>query len=163
MIAKVGWVLFAVSLGFNVFFAVGSYRAREELEQARRHNDRLNTFPGQAEAYVEQLDLDIQQREEFEMLMEETMQERERICRESMTLLNRFLKEVVKEDPDREVIAQYIHSPYVTQHRKLMADKIREFMTVLRPPQRRMLADSIRDKVMPKDIQSQVVSDSDTP
>ena len=132
--------LLVVSVGFNLFFAVGYYRA----------DGKPPTFEEKARLYAEKLGLDVQQKEVFEQILSETIRRREQIRRESSSTLEAYLAEVIKDNPDPGIINSWVEGPHVVKHRRLMAEQMREFMEALTPEQRKILVDSIRKKAKPK-------------
>lgn len=87
------WVLLALSVCFNLFFAIGYARTRLVLRD-------LETPEGRERLVAERLDLDHGQRREFDRVGDEIRAAVDRYRRANAGSLDEFWAEMVKDRPD---------------------------------------------------------------
>lgn len=131
------WPLLAVSVTFNVFFAIGYGRSRAEGVGRARFEDRARRF-------VKRLDLNDTQQEAFEQILAQTVQQRQRIRQVIRPQREALWAELTKDQPDDEALRRFVQSDIHLAKRKLMVEQMKRFMAVLTPQQRRMFVESIR-------------------
>ena len=127
------WILLAISLAFNIFFAVGFLRARSRMQRAR-------TFRGRAEIIAKRLQLDDRQLEVFEGLLGEY----EQLRKERAPERDLFLAEIVKDKPDEKVLEDFVAGDSVKQHRLARLAVMRRFVGLLRPEQREKFIEIVK-------------------
>jgi len=124
-------VVLAASLGFNVFFALGFWRATWTLRQ-------LQAPGGHGRLVAAQLDLDPEQRQRRDQLLERTRSE-SRALQAVQGLRAEFWAELAKSPPNVERVHALVDSSAElhTKAKHLAVDHIIEFLSFLRPDQRR--------------------------
>lgn len=139
MSRKFTHVLLAVSVAFNLFFLVGYMQSSDPPPQGMR-------FERRAKKWAEKLNLDQQQTGVFEHLLTETIQERKRIREESHPERDRFLAELIKDNPDEGVLLEFARSNIHQSRRESMVRYVKKFVAILTPEQRQTFVDSIRSR-----------------
>jgi uncharacterized membrane protein len=127
-------LVLALSLMFNVFFAVGYLRAREVART-------ISQSPDTARLAAEELDLDEAQRAVFTELRSAMDDERETL-REGIALAREeLLDELDRPSPDLDRVQTLIdrEAEYHRQLRMAAAERMRQFVEMLSPEQRREL------------------------
>ena len=76
--------------------------------------------------------------EEFEQLKQKNIPRREAL-----------LAELIKDEPDEEVLEQYCEGETIKQHRKAYLSLVRRFMSLLRPEQREACVGMIKKHTSP--------------
>ena len=128
-------ILLAVSLAFNVFAVVGYLLPYVEPQHARSPEAR-------AKMMAEKLSLDPQQQAIYEKLMlaHAKLREARSLRRDA------FYAELLKEHPDEEELKAYLTSSSTDEHRLAMLALVQKFVGVLRPEQRDMFVQTIRNR-----------------
>ena len=133
------WILLCVSVVFNALFAAGFLRARSHAHQ-------FKSFEGRAKRIAQRLELDAEQQKVFDRLLAQTMEERTRLHEEIKPMREKFLAELVKDEPDQAVLQAYLGQDHHTKRRELMIRQIGELMKILRPEQRQKFEELIRKR-----------------
>lgn len=128
-------ILLAVSLAFNVFFVL-------RYTQARMEPHRAHSMEGRARMMAEKLQLDSQQDARFEESLAEFNDLRQ--TREPQR--QAFFDELLKPVPDRKVLENYSVGPEAVEYRLARLALMRKFVDMLRPDQREMFVQMIRNK-----------------
>ena len=131
------WWLMAVSVAFNCFFVIGYVRGGSALTKRP-------TFEQRARSFVGSLDLDTHQREVFEQLLSETVQERKKMRKQDEPRRSAFWAELVKDHPDPQILMRHTSSDARQAKRRLMVQQMTKFMAVLRPDQRKAFVEAMR-------------------
>ena len=127
------WLLLAVSAAFNVFFLVGYLRARTETSRRR-------TFRQRVLETAEKLDLNDGQLTKFEKLLDR----HEPTDRRLQEHRDAFWRELIKDQPDKQVLIDYAVGESSKEHRLARLKLMQELVAVLRPEQRRKLVQLVR-------------------
>jgi len=135
MKTRLPWILLAVSVVFNAFFLAGFLRARSEAEKPR-------TFQEKADRMAARLDLDPQQKAQFENIVDEF----DRLRKERTPEREAFLAELVKEDPDEKTLENYVTGEAADEYRLKKLSLARQFVALLRPEQRKKFTEMIRKR-----------------
>ena len=122
---RLPWFLLAVSLAFNISFAVGLLKARSDMEKAK-------TFSGRAELMARELNLNDQQQKEFQTLLDQA----EKIRAQYAPQREAYLAELIKDKPDAKALEDYMVGDTARQRRLAMLELTRKMMAVLTPQQR---------------------------
>ena len=109
MRTKILSILLAVSLAFNLFFILGFFQAKKQMEP-------VQTVRSHREIFLEQLDLDENQLKFFQ-------QPRQNRSEQSRA----FLAELIKDKPDQKLLESF-------HLQKLV--RTQEFISILRPEQK---------------------------
>ncbi len=131
-------LLLALSLAFNLFFALGFVRATWTLR-------RLRTPTGRAALVATRLDLDPQQRQHRDRLLERARAE-VRSLERSEALRAEYWAELAGTPPDPQRLHELVDRSAAahTQARHAAVDYMVDFLAVLRPEQRREFLDVAR-------------------
>lgn len=138
------WILLAGSLAFNGFFALGFIQARNMVEK-------FQSPKGRAEILAERLKLTPEQKKVFWREGMAIARQGMEIAKELEKDQNRFFAEVLKENPDREIIFQIL-SQTNDERARLTRIRTEHWMVImqsLRPEQRRLFVDLIRSRLLP--------------
>lgn len=127
MKAKVPWILLAVSLAFNVFFAVGYVQAKNRMAKRRG-------FKGRARIMASKLGLDDRQQQAFESILGEFDQLRKNRAPQ----WDAFMAELIKDKPDEKLLEEFMAGEAATKRRLASLAMWRKFINLLRPEQREM-------------------------
>ena len=138
MRAKLPLLLLGISLAFNMFFVAGFFQAYEQATKAR-------TLRGRAAIIAQKLELNQEQYEQFQGLVGEFEQLRQK----NISQREALLAELIKDEPDEEVLEQYCEGGTIKQHRKARLSLVRRFMNLLRPEQREAFAEIIEKRNSP--------------
>ena len=128
-------ILLAISLAFNVFFAVGYFQACKEAEIAQ-------TLEGRAKMMAQKLNLDVQQYKVFEGLLAEFVQLREA----KNAQRDAFLSELLKDEPDEKVLENFCAGDSAKQHRLAGLALMRKFIGILHPHQRELFVEIMKKR-----------------
>lgn len=132
---KVVWIILVISLAFNAFFLAGFQQASKQMASRK-------TFRGRAEAFARKLELDQEQHEQFQALLDEAEQVREGRTPEREA----FWNELIKNEPDKELLADYMYGKTMQDHRRATLGLMRKFVGILRPEQREKFVELIQQK-----------------
>ena len=133
------WLLLCVSIVFNALFTAGFLRAKSHAHQ-------FKTFEGRAKRIAQRLELDAQQQKVFDQLLAQTMEERAKLHETIKPMREKFLAELVKDEPDQAVLQAYLDQNHHKKRKKLMIRQISELMKILRPEQRHKFEELIRKR-----------------
>lgn len=135
------WILLAGSLAFNGFFALGFIQARNMVQK-------FQSPQGRAEILAERLKLTPEQKKVFWREGQAIARQGLEIAKELEKVNNRFFAEVLKENPDREVIFQILGQTNDDRARltRIRTEHWMIIMRSLRPEQRQLFVDLIRSK-----------------
>ena len=136
------WVLFvllAASVGFNAFFAVG-------YQQAKHAADEAQTFEGRARLFAAKLNLDASQQKEFEKLLSQTMEKRKKSKLETWPEKETLFAEFEKATPDEKALQAYAEKDHGQTLRKDMMQMTSDLLKILRPDQKKIFIDAMREK-----------------
>ena len=137
---KAVWIVLVISLAFNAFFLAGFQQSRKQMASRK-------TFRGRAEAFAQKLQLDEQQHEKFQALLDEAEQ-----LREGRTAKrDAFWKELIKDEPDEDLLADYMYGKTMQEHRRTTLALMRKFVGILRPEQREEFVELIQQKQPSRD------------
>ena len=138
MRARLAWILLAVSVAFNAFFAAGYLRARGRMGKAR-------TMRGRAEIMAKRLDFDEAQQQALGGLLDvaEALRERRAVERDA------FFDELIKDAPDEKALEGYVTGESANQHRLARLALMRKFVGMLRPEQRQRFVELVRKRSSP--------------
>lgn len=126
------YILLAVSLAFNVFAVLGYL-----LPHAKPHHSR--SAQQRAQIMAEKLGLDAQQQAIYEQMMVTHVKLRDARSPRRKA----FYAELLKEDPDEQVIKDYFTSSSSDEHRLAMLALMEKFLGSLTTEQRRMFVDTM--------------------
>ncbi len=132
-------LLLAVSVTFNVLFAIGYVRSRSTVPQRP-------SFEARMKLLVKPLDMDDQQAQRFDQILTQTAEERRRLRQQIQPHREALLAELIKDKPDDQVLERYTQSDWRKAKRRLMVEHMKEFMAVLTPDQRRAFANAVRSR-----------------
>ena len=135
MRTKLILILLAVSLTFNVFFALGFLGAKNKMARSR-------TFRGRAELIAKRLDLDEQQWQSFEQLLDEM----EQLRKANTPRRDALLAEIVKNNPDEKVLEELVSGDAAEDYRKGRLALIRKFTAMLHPEQREKFIEMVKKR-----------------
>jgi Ca2+-binding EF-hand superfamily protein/Spy/CpxP family protein refolding chaperone len=130
------WLILALSLLFNLFFAAGFIRARAEAERPQDPDD------GMTELVTRELDLNKEQREDFQRLRN-SMREVGADYSDAIAYAEEELQgELAKENPDLDRVRDLVErrADVVRERRQVAAQHFSEFVGMLEPEQRRRLS-----------------------
>jgi uncharacterized protein YneF (UPF0154 family) len=128
-------ILLVVSLAFNVFSLVGRFQARTEPEQPP-------TFEERARIMAVELGLDAEQEQVFEELL--SMLSEMRQARGPQRDL--FYEELVKENPDGEVLKSYWMRSSTDEQRLAILARLEKFVGTLSAEQREMFVETMKNR-----------------
>lgn len=134
-------LLLTISLVFNVLFAAGYMRSHATMP------GRHQRFEHRARWFAKQLDLDDQQQAQFDTLLAETIKKRGEIHKEKLPHLERMLNELVKDEPDKQVLQEFASSDRHKKHREFKVQQMSKLMAILRPDQRRKFVELIKTRM----------------
>lgn len=132
-------ILFAVSVAFNILFLIGYGQSNEPAPRGMK-------FEQRARRWAEKLNLAQQQKDIFEQLLAETVEERKRVREENRPKRELLLTELSKDEPDEKVLLAFARSDIHQSRRELMVRYMKKFVAILTPEQRQMFVDSIRSR-----------------
>ena len=135
MKTKVPWILLAVSLAFNVFFAAGYVRAKDRMAKRR-------TFKGRARIMARKLKLDDRQLEAFEQLLSEYGQLRKNRAPQREA----FMAELIKAKPDEKLLEEHVAGEAARKRRLAKLALMRKFIGLLTPQQREQFVQSVKKR-----------------
>ncbi|HXG61590.1 MAG TPA: hypothetical protein VNO22_09455 [Planctomycetota bacterium] len=129
--SRVLGTLLAASVAFNAFFVAGYVRSRDEVRRAA-------TPQGRLEVIADRLDLDADQRREFEALRAEWIQKALEVRRPYLADLDAFWAEMMKDAPDAARLAELQKKALDVRVKagEVSLAYVRAFMVRLRPDQR---------------------------
>lgn len=136
---RIAWVLLAASIGFNVFYAVGYYRAKATSEA-------LQSFEGRARVFAQALELDASQREVFERMLAQASRARMQSKQRALPATEAFLEELSRPEPDEAKLLEHAARDANAEYRQTTVLMMRDFMKVLGPEQRRTFIQAIRQR-----------------
>ena len=125
MKAKAPWILLAVSLAFNVFFAVGYGQAKGRMAKSRG-------FKGRIRIIARKLNLDDRQQQAFESILGEFDQLR----KDRAPQRDAFMAEMIKDKPDEKLLEEFMAGEAATTRRLANLALMRKFIGMLTPQQR---------------------------
>lgn len=128
MKTAIPWLLFVLSLAFNVFFAVGYFQTQSAGAAKPKFEERARQFAAK-------LDLDADQMAVAESMIKEMAEAKAKSRLAHRPLYERFLAEVRKPEPDEKVLAEFAQFDRRAETRKLLVQQMRQFMSKLRPEQ----------------------------
>ena len=134
----------AISLVFNLFFAAGFAMSRSGKAWHHRSIER------RAKWFTRQLDLDDNQQAVFDKLLAETIKNHKESRQENLPQLERMLDELVKDNPDQQVLQEYASFDRRKAHREFKIQQMAKFMAVLRPDQRKKCAELFLERIKRK-------------
>ena len=114
----------------------------------------MQTFEGRARSFVVGLNLDASQQEKFDELLTQAMQQRAEIRRERRPDREKLFAELVKDQPDEEILRSFIETDRGKARRAFKVEQMRKFMTILRPDQRQLFLDRMHRRWDRKSQQS---------
>ena len=135
MKTKVPWVLLAVSLAFNVFFAVGYFQAKDRMAKRRG-------FKGRARIIARKLKLDDRQQQAFEGILGEFDQLR----KDRVPHRDAFLAELIKDEPDEKVLEEFKVGEAAKTRRLANLALTRKFIGLLTLQQREQYVQSVKKR-----------------
>jgi Spy/CpxP family protein refolding chaperone len=135
MKAKVPWVLLAVSLAFNVFFAVGYVQAKGRMAKRRG-------FKGRARIIARKLKLDDRQQQAFESILGEFDQLR----KDRAPQWDAFMAELIKDKPDEKLLEELVAGEAATKRRLAYLALRRKFIGLLTPQQREQYVQLVKKR-----------------
>ena len=138
MKTKLSWILLAASVAFNVTFIVGYLRVHGPGSRPKSFGDRMKLLG-------KRLDLDEQQWKEFNAIVAE----QHKLLSQRSPGLDKVLAEMMKDDPDQEVIDEFLEGDTARAHRRERAMLIHKLMRMLRPEQREEFVNQIRARRNP--------------
>ena len=133
MKAKLPWILLAVSLAFNVFFAAGYVRAKSRMAKRRG-------FKGWARTIARKLDLDDRQQQELESIVGEFDQLR----KDRAPQRDAFMAELIKDEPDEKLLEEFMAGEAAKTRRLAKLALMRKFIGLLTPQQREQFVQSVK-------------------
>jgi len=135
---RLPWLLLAVSMAFNAFFAFGYLQGEAHAGQRRSFRDR-------ARAMARQLDLDDRQLQAFEQILEgyERLREARAPQREA------FWAELVKDRPDEKLLDDYMAGEPARRDRLAKLALIQKMIALLSPQQREKLVQLVKKRSPP--------------
>ena len=128
MKTAIPWLLFVLSLAFNVFFVTGYF-------QTQSAGAAKPPFVEQARQFAAKLDLDADQMALAESMIAEMAEAKAKSRREYRPRYERFLAEIRKPEPDEKVLTEFAEHDRRAETRKLLARHMRQFVSQLRPEQ----------------------------
>lgn len=128
------WILLAVSLTFNVFFALGLYRAVSEPR----------TLEEKTEAFAEQLGLSPEQRVAYDAWRKAYLADRNERRAGNIGIFDRAINELMKDEPDEAVIDACVDAASGPEARRRTLGHIRALMQILTPEQRKTIVGLFR-------------------
>lgn len=142
MKAKVPWILLAVSLAFNVFFAAGYVFFAVGYFQAKGRMARRRGFKGRARIIARKLDLDDRQQQAFENVLGEFDQLR----KDRAPQRDAFMAELIKDEPDEKVLEEFMAGEAATTRRLAKLALMRKFIRLLTPQQREQFVQLVKKR-----------------
>ena len=127
--------LLVISLVLNVFLVL-------DYVQAGKEPDRSRSFEDRARMMAEKLELDEQQSEYFEQFLTRFNELREA----NAPRRDKYLQELLKPEPDEQLLKDFHVGPEALQRRLDILAMMREFIEMLRPEQRELFIQTIRDR-----------------
>jgi Spy/CpxP family protein refolding chaperone len=124
-------------MAFNVCFAAGYFQAKAHIELTK-------TPEGRAELFLRRLNLDEAQATAVRQLRDEYFAEWRRSMETKRAEYETFWTEIVKEEPDEQVLQDFIQSASSVESRSRFVRYMRNFMRLLRPEQRLQVVEQIR-------------------
>lgn len=135
MKAKLPWILLAVSLAFNVFFAVGYFQAKGRMAKRR-------TFKGRARIIARKLNLDDHQQQAFESFLGEFDQLR----KDRAPQRDAFMAELIKDKPDEKLLEEHVAGEAARKRRLAKLALRRKFIGLLTPQQREQFVQLVKKR-----------------
>jgi len=141
---RLPWILLMLSVLFNFFFAGGFLHARSEWQAPQ-------TQAGAADLVAERLGLDEAQRQAFADLKHATAEKAEEIRQAIFEARRQVHSGVGAESVDREKLSELMRfeAEQRMELRLLAGEHLRKFVAVLRPEQRRKLAEMLASRPGP--------------
>ena len=132
---KLPLILLVISLAFNAFFIGGFFWAKDKMAKARSRE-------GRARMIAEKLDLDDAQNKVFEDLLARYMKLRE----EKGPRREAFWTEMLKDEPDRQKLVDFMVGEEADNHRLEMLTLIEKFIGSLRAEQREKFVEMVKKR-----------------
>ncbi|MHC4948307.1 MAG: periplasmic heavy metal sensor [Planctomycetota bacterium] len=139
MIRGVVWLLLAVSILFNVFFAAGYVAARAEAPEEPGADPIVRSV-------TDELELDEQQAQAFARLRSEHEREASVYMEGQGLARQSLLEELSRDEPDLEKVREIVERSAELHRERRLAETRRfsEFLGVLSPRQCRILSERVR-------------------
>lgn len=125
MKTKIIPILLAVSLGFNIFFALASFQTRKRMQLA-------HSFHGRTEILAKQLGLDDDQYKTFQQLRDQYSQLRQ----SRGTKRKALFEELIKDQPSQKVLESLYTVDDLKQRQTQILNLMQRFMHILRAEQK---------------------------
>jgi len=135
MKAKAPWILLAVSLAFNIFFAVGYVHAKGRMAKRRG-------FKGRARIVARKLKLDDRQQQELESIFGEFDQLR----KDRAPQRDAFMAELIKDEPDEKLLEEFMAGEAAKTRRLAKLALMRKFIRLLTPQQREQFVQLVKKR-----------------
>jgi len=135
MKAKIPWILLAVSLAFNVFFAIGYVQAKDRMAKSRG-------FKARARMIARKLDLDDRQQKAFEDILGQFDQLR----KDRAPQRDAFMAELIKDEPDDRRLEEYMTGEEAKNRRLANLALMRKFIGILTPQQRQKYVELVKER-----------------
>jgi len=133
------WMWLCVSLVFNVLFIAGYWRAKP-------HTDHFGRFEHRAKRMAQRLDLNSNQQQAFDQLVKEAIDKRAQRRQEIGSWREKIMAELVKDQPDEAVLQAFMEQGHHRQRREQMIGHMRQLMAILRPEQRQLFTEMIKER-----------------
>ncbi len=141
MRSKLFYLLFAISLGFNIFFAVGYFTTQKRLHTA-------DPLQRKIEAAAMRLSLSDSQRAKLAEIFEKSRRELSKLKTKQRETVRLFKSEFKKSDPDIEKLRKAMEEIETMRRnvREEMAREWRDFFASLSEKQRRKAMRMLRNR-----------------